>query len=278
MGNVVARFRTGAGAAGQLDASVKIQVRDALDGLDEIFLPAGAVGGGPPESGENARIAAPGKLQSLGRLVTLSDFESEALAIPGVIKARAAWTAPDGVPLIEVTVLSAHHGAGAVEAIETTLRQFNHCRGAARHSLRVKTVTREYAYLSLDAAMDPQLRRTDVERDVRRVLGVWMDAGKDDPAVGLFGLRQRDFGKGVHVSQIISDVQKLESIRWVRVATFGPLQSSGPGDPDPTLLTTPATPIRQNQVECRQDQTLRLHERHLQLSIVAAGGIEECVA
>ncbi len=51
-----------------------------------------------PEDGDSAREAAPGKIQSLDRLVSLEDFESETLAISGVTKASAAWQLVDNIP------------------------------------------------------------------------------------------------------------------------------------------------------------------------------------
>jgi hypothetical protein len=80
--NVVAHYRSGQGAFGALKTDTKVQPKGKLDRLDKVRLPGVASGGAQPESGDKARQAAPGKIQSLDRLVSLGDFESETLAIP----------------------------------------------------------------------------------------------------------------------------------------------------------------------------------------------------
>ena len=77
--NVVARFRTGNGALGPTKTSTKPTAGSRLDRLDKLALAGEVHGGAAPEDGDKARIAAPGKLQSLDRLVSLRDYESEAL-------------------------------------------------------------------------------------------------------------------------------------------------------------------------------------------------------
>ena len=73
-----------------LQAETKVQAGATLKRLDQIQMPGIATGGQEPEDAENARAAAPGKIQSLDRLVSLQDFESEAGAIAGMARARAA--------------------------------------------------------------------------------------------------------------------------------------------------------------------------------------------
>ena len=58
--NVVAKYRTGTGAFGELKPKTKVQAGKKLDDLDKIQMPDVAAGGSEPEDGENARDAAPG--------------------------------------------------------------------------------------------------------------------------------------------------------------------------------------------------------------------------
>ena len=87
--NVTAVYRIGTGAFGKLKEKAKVQASAKLDRLDKIQMPGEALDGAQPEGGDNARIAAPGKIQSLDRLVSLEDYESEALGLAGVTKAAA---------------------------------------------------------------------------------------------------------------------------------------------------------------------------------------------
>ena len=95
-GNVIAQFRTGSGSHGPLKAGAKPQAAGRLPGLDKVYMPEPVTGGAAPEDAETAHaIAAPGRMQSLARLVSLADIEAEAQAIAGVLKARAAWDISD---------------------------------------------------------------------------------------------------------------------------------------------------------------------------------------
>ena len=119
--NVVASYRTGTGAFGALKANTKVQAGARLDRLDKIQMPDVAAGGAQPEDAENAREAAPGKIQSLDRLVSLEDFESETLAIPGVTKAAAAWQLVDNIPEVVITVLMATGRSAEIVDVRATL-------------------------------------------------------------------------------------------------------------------------------------------------------------
>ena len=87
--NIVAQYRTGTGAYGVLKEETTVQAGGKVKHLDKIKLPGVISGGSEPEHEVNAREAAPGKIQSLDRLVSLKDFESETLGIAGVSKASA---------------------------------------------------------------------------------------------------------------------------------------------------------------------------------------------
>ena len=84
--NVSVIFRLGSGAYGPLKADTKVQASAKIKNLDKIGMPMVVSGGSTPEDGENARNAAPGRVQSLGRIVSLKDFESEAAAIPVALR------------------------------------------------------------------------------------------------------------------------------------------------------------------------------------------------
>ena len=118
--NVVARFRTGTGAFGPMKANSKPQAGGRLDGLDKVQLLDVSSGGSEPEDGENARQAAPGKIQSLDRLVSLADFESEALGIAGVVKAAAAWDLVNNIPQVVLNILMDSGRDAELEAVRDT--------------------------------------------------------------------------------------------------------------------------------------------------------------
>jgi hypothetical protein len=105
LGNVACTYRTGVGAYGPVKPGASADAGGRITGLDGVLLLDETSGGTQPEALEKARQCAPGKIQSLGRLVSLRDFETETLGIPGVSAASANWQIIDNVPAVGITVL-----------------------------------------------------------------------------------------------------------------------------------------------------------------------------
>ena len=284
-GNVVAIYRTGDGAHGPLKADAKPQIDKKVVGLEAAFLLELVTGGAAPESEDGARLAAPGTLQSLGRIVSLTDYEAEALAIPGVLKARAAWVSVDGAPLVRVTLLTASAAAADATAAADALRAAVKSRGAARCPLRVVQGALTQVALQLVVGMDP-LRRADAVRvAILEALGAGGEEGNGvDASRGLFSEQQRQFGQGVHGSQVVAAVQNVGGVVWVRLSGMGiaqPLFSLAPAlgltligkpiTPKPFFkpIFLPATPPTQRSLACAGDRLLALQAAHLQLQLAA---------
>jgi predicted phage baseplate assembly protein len=90
VGNVTADYRFGAGAA-KPPAGTISQIARPVKGLKTVLNPLPASGGGDAEGPEVLRIAAPRSALTLGRAVSVDDFEALARGFPGVINAAAAW-------------------------------------------------------------------------------------------------------------------------------------------------------------------------------------------
>lgn len=275
--NVVALYRTGVGAAGPLEQGQKAKAADKLADLDKVFMPIPASGGGDPEDQENARQAAPGRMQSLGRLVALADFEAEALALPGVLKVRATWAAPNGTAHVRLTVLSKQAGTTATETVRKSMQNANRCRGPARFPIIVAPGRRQYIYLEISTGYDSVRRQSDLEIAIQQALGVCGEEGNGiDGSKGLFGLRTRSFGGAAHISQIIAVVQQVAGINWVKLSSAQIIDQSGLTSVDPLTLAKPASPKLQTVLACDRDYLLALHRRHLNLVLQVDQRTEEC--
>ena len=179
-----------------------------------------ATGGAPPEGAAHACESAPASMQSLGRIVSLADCEAEALAIPGVLKARATWTTLDGTPLVAVTVLTASSDPADQQAIDLALRRALAIRGPARWPLQVRIGRQRGVRIDLSVAADPARRTQDIEAAIAIALGVADDNPFDDLDAGRRGLlhwRMRNFGDNVHGSQVVGAAQNVPGVRWVRL-------------------------------------------------------------
>jgi hypothetical protein len=265
--NVVAKYRTGTGAFGELKPQTKVQGGKKLDHLDKIQMPDVAAGGSEPEDGENARDAAPGKIQSLDRLVSLQDFESEALAISGVTKAAATWALVNNNPEVVITVLMDTGREDEIADVRQTLAAYNQGRGPNRFPISVLKGLRRYVVVQATFGYDATYLEADLKAEIQKVLGVnsGVPNAKDDQS-GLFSLRQRRFGQREYATSIAGRIQQVEGVTWAEVTRFSSLGAL----PDPTIFVPPAMPILVfKKVACSPQRVLSLYSGHLQLTGVA---------
>lgn len=88
--NVRATYRFGAGAAKPPAGSIKSIARPA-PGLLGVIGPLPATGGSDAETPDELRRSAPASALTLGRAVSLADFEAMARSYPGILNAASAW-------------------------------------------------------------------------------------------------------------------------------------------------------------------------------------------
>lgn len=112
MNNVRAAYRKGLGVGGNVAAEKLTQLMSRPLGLKSVSNPARAEGGTDPEAPDAARQSMPLFTRTLGRAVSLLDYEDFARAFSGVAKAQAqvlnfaagkavaiSIAGPDGAPL-----------------------------------------------------------------------------------------------------------------------------------------------------------------------------------
>ena len=267
-GNVTAQFRTGSGSHGPLKAGAKPQT-DRLVGIDKALMPEPVTGGAAPEDAGSARVAAPGRMQSLARLVSLADFEAEAQAIAGVLKATAMWDISTGQPCTVVTILTQSRSAADATAVADTLRALDRARGPARVPLRVVAGKRLQVRIAATVGYDATYHEADVEAGIMSALGAAADDGIAS-AAGLFGWQRRRFGEGAHGSQIVGAIQNVPGVRWAE------LTGASTGSLDHLLVLRrrfhperlPAAEWR--AIACPADSMLALDAADLVLSLSAA--------
>jgi hypothetical protein len=272
--NVMVRFRIGTGARGPLKADADPKAMGRLKQLSEVAMPAPVVNGAEPETEENAREAAPLRMQALGRLVGLADYEAEALTLPGVQRARATWVAPNGFPRLRLVVLTDGGTEAEAAAVADAMNAANRCRGAGRFPLETVQGFRQYLHLNLTVGYSADRLPEDIEPEIRTALGVAV--GTEEPEDGLFGFRQRQFGEDAHVSQIIGIVQQVEGVGWVRVDAFQPIPLGTPPETDPTALPVPAVNVRHEAIACTAESMLAVHDTHMILNLAVVADAEEC--
>ena len=266
--NVVAMFRTGTGAFGPLEVEAKVQPGARLDRLDKIQLPGVAAGGSEPEDGENARQAAPGKIQSLDRLVSLQDFESEALGIAGVVKAGATWDLVNNIPAVVLTLLMDTGRDGEILEVRKTITNYNTGRGPHRFPVigPPQEAKRKYVAINATYGFDSTYLQDEIEKAIQIALGV--SSGKPnarDDQSGLFSLLRRGFGEREYATSIAGTIQNVPGVIWAEVTRFQSLGTLA----DPTIVNPPSSTAVDSIVSCESQNVLCLYRGHLQLAGVA---------
>ncbi|MGH8051483.1 MAG: hypothetical protein ACREPB_12560 [Arenimonas sp.] len=276
--NIVAGYRVGIGAHGVLKQGSKPQATGKLDGLDKVFLPVDVTTGADPESADNARLAAPAKLQSLGRLVSLADYEAETRMLPNVLKANARWAAPEGTPLIALTVLTQSGSSADLAQIRDALTAYSRCRGPARHPVLAINGHKQFVHVDAMIGYDPSRLVEDITKAIKLSLGLsGEEANGIDGKDGLFGLNRRDFHQSVHSSEIIAAIQNVPGVAWVKLRAARALPPGSPPQTDPNLIPLPAINLIPSPLlACSAHFLLALHTRHLVLGFVSAQAQAEC--
>lgn len=270
--NVVAVYRSGVGAHGAIGPGASPTSGERPPGFDKVSLAGVVSGGAEPEDGEKARESAPGKVQSLGRLVSIRDYETETRGVPGVVTAAAAWDLHAGVPAVILRVLLEGGREAEFADVRATLAHAQRCRGPDRFALVVQQALLRYAFVDVSYARDPGYRQDDVEAALRAALGLAGDAANERS--GLFGLRARRLGDREYASRLAGRLQNVAGVSWCRVTALGRFDG---GVQDPDTLVLPAAPRPMSQVlACGAHELLQLAARHLTLTPVAEPSAAEC--
>lgn len=102
--NVRATYRKGLGLAGNLAADSLTQLTQRPLGVKGVSNPLPSEGGADPEPAEEARQTMPLRTRTLGRAVSLLDYEDFARAFAGVAQAHASVLRLATGPLIAITI------------------------------------------------------------------------------------------------------------------------------------------------------------------------------
>jgi len=270
--NVVAVYRTGVGAHGEIKPGATPTASERPPGFDKVALAGIVSGGAQAQAGDKAREAAPGKVQSLGRLVSIRDYETETLGLPGVVAATAAWDLHGGVPAVILRVLLEAGREAEFATIRATLAHAQRCRGPDRFPLIVEQGLPRYVFLDISYARDTSYRAEDVTAAIQAALGLTGDALNE--RTGVFGLHARRLGHPEYASRIAGKVQNAAGVIWCKVTAMG-LFAAASTDPDALALPAAPRPFV-GILACDAHELLQLDPLHLTLTAVAEPAAGEC--
>ncbi|MBU1059878.1 MAG: putative baseplate assembly protein [Proteobacteria bacterium] len=207
--NIRAIYRKGIGSIGNLKAGQLSQLMTRPLGLKAVTNPQIASGGVDAEKAADARRNIPLGVRTLGRAVSLQDYEDYALAYTGIAKAQAKVLDIHGIRTVFLTVagknaVQPEGGGSTLNGLLRSLRNnsdpFVACEAAAYNKAYFKLALRIKGHPDHDL----NIVLTAVEAALRQA----------------FSFDGRDFGQTVARSQIIHVAQQVCGVVAVDVDYF----------------------------------------------------------
>jgi predicted phage baseplate assembly protein len=216
--NIIANYRVGIGAAGNVAAGAITTLVDRPVGVSGVTNPMAATGGQDAQSVDDIRANAPQSVLTLGRAVSIADYQNFAATFAGISKAYALWT-PNGVNRgVFLTVAGANGasltGSQTLSKLVTALRAYGNPQVAIYAQSFYETLFRLRAAI----AYEPRYDVTAVNTAVIALL------------TSTYSFAARDFGQGVSGDEIASLIQGVPGVLAVNVTHVHQVATSAAGD------------------------------------------------
>jgi predicted phage baseplate assembly protein len=229
--NIRATYRTGIGSAGMVNSGQLTQPLDRPLGLSSVTNPSPASGGADPATADEVRVSAPLPALTIGRIVSLQDYQDFALAFAGIAKALATWTWFGAVRGVFLTV--AGTGGATLDSgdpILTALTQAIRLYGEPFVPLQVASYGPALFTFSASVAVEQP------SYDPAQVLAsVWAALST------AFSFATRSLGQPVAASQIVEIVQQVPGVAAVQLHSLN-RSGDAPGAPPPALCAASPKP------------------------------------
>jgi predicted phage baseplate assembly protein len=216
--NIIANFRVGIGSAGNVAAGSITTLVDRPVGVNGVNNPMAATGGQDAQSIDDIRTNAPQTVFTLGRAVSITDYQNFAATFAGIAKAYAIWI-PNGVNR-GVFVTVAATGGVQLSPGNLTLGNLTNALldyGNPNVNVQVQSFYETLFGLNADIAYDPKYDAKAVEATVLAML------------TSTYSFASRTFGQGVSSDEIDALIQGVPGVLAVNVTslTLGPTSAAG---------------------------------------------------
>jgi hypothetical protein len=217
--NIRAVYKKGIGVPGMVSAGQLSQPLDRPQGLKSVVNPSAASGAADPASADDARTSCPLPTLTIGRVVSLEDYQNFAIAFPGIAKAVATWTWFGNLRGVFLTVAGEN---GTVlqnsDLIVKNLIKSIQSSGNPYIPLQVASFTLVLFQFTANVNID----QTDY--DPKQVLAqVWQNVS------AAFAFDQRQLAQNVVASEIIEIIQQTPGVVAVQLQALNPSGSAGSG-------------------------------------------------
>jgi Baseplate J-like protein len=216
--NIRANYRIGSGSAGNVATGAISTLMQRPLGVSGVSNPGPATGGQDPQSVEDIRANAPQGVLTLGRAVSITDYQNYAATFAGIAKANAIWI-PNGPGRGVFLTVAAVGGVGlqpgnpTLDNLTASLGQY----GNPLIPVSVATFVETLFGFTAQVAYAAAATQSAVEAQILKTL------------YQTFNFTQRSFGQGVSADEIAALIQGVAGVVAVNVTqlTVGPSSYSG---------------------------------------------------
>jgi len=233
--NVQANYRIGSGSAGNVGAGTITTLLDRPLGVCGVFNPQSATGGQDPQSIEDIRVNAPQTVLTLGRAVSIVDYQNYASSFAGIAKAYAIWI-PNGPGRGVFLTVAGVNGAALPNNGLTIINLVRSLRSYGNPLVPILVRSYVETLFSFAAAVqyNPSYDQPTVQAQVQNTL------------TGTFSFAARSFGQAVSVDEISAVIQGVAGVVAVNVTGLRTTSSSTGGDLSASGVSTISKLIRWN--------------------------------
>ena len=222
--NLQANYRIRSGSSGNVGTGALTTLMDRPLGVSGVTNPSPATGGQDPQSIDDIRSNAPQTVLTLGRAVSITDYQNYVSTFAGIAKAYAIWI-PSGpgrgvfITVAGVNGAALPPGNGTLSNLVTSLRTYSN----TLIPITVVTFLETLFGLSANLAYAPG---SDIPTVNAQVLTALYNA---------YSFAERDFGQGVSVDEVSTVIQAVPGVMAVNVTDLHVVGTSKAGD----LASTP---------------------------------------
>ena len=225
--NVAAAFRVGLGTPGLVGPGLISLLQSPPLGVRQVINPMASADAADPETVDDTRESAPLTVRTLGRAVSLTDFEDFSRSWAGVDKARADRLWDGSRRVIFVTVAGTDGAVPSNDLLDDLRHGLDQIRDP-RVPLRLG------AYQPLGFSIRAKLRVAGDRRfeDVAEAARLALESA--------FAFKPRRLGQGVRYADVIAVLHEIEGIEAVDVDALEGVSGGAPHTDTFGLVATPA--------------------------------------
>lgn len=217
--NIQATYRVGLGSAGNVPAATITTLVDRPVGVGGVTNPLRAIGGQDAQSVAGIRANAPLSVLTLGRAVSITDYQNFANSFAGIGKASALWIPNGTYRGVFLTVASAS-GAALTSASQTLINLVAALTNYGNPNVAIYPASFLETTFGLNANVlyDPAYSQPAVQAAITALLQ------------STYSFANRTFGQGVTFDELAALIQGVAGVVAVNVLSLSVVATSPAGD------------------------------------------------